>query len=146
MTVQVAREIRTALEDGLALPTELSEVPWRLIPSAIGNMRDGRAYDDWPKTEKPKESADDIRKRMKQVHKAIKGLEDAEEQGESLRESVDGLLKLAKKMGHAVPRCDLAGESEREPVVRDEPAEPEERARPNRPPRGGRGGRGGGRR
>ncbi len=108
-TTRVAGEVLLAIDEGVQLPAALREVPWRLVPSAIDNVRDGRAYDDWPKSEKPKEGEKEIAKRVRQLVSALKKMEDHEEQGRALRHSVDALLKLAKKLGHGVPRCQLPG-------------------------------------
>ncbi len=151
LTVQVALDIHLALKEEVPLPGEIREVPWHLVPSAIENVRDGRPCDDWPKTEKPKEGEKEIAKRVRQLVSALKKMEDSEEQGRALRHSVDALLKLAKKLGHAVPRCQLPGIEEAEtrtvaevPDVVPDPVADEAPGR-RRPrgsgPRGGRRGR-----
>ncbi len=159
LTVQVALEIRLALKEEVPLPGELRRVPWHLVPGAIENVREGRPCDDWPKSEKPKEGEKEIAKRVRQLVSALKKMEDHEEQGRALRHSVDALLKLAKKLGHGVPRCQLPGVEEAEPTTRTvaevpdvtvvpDPVEgePDEARGPGRRRPRGNGPRGGGRR
>ena len=103
LTVEVALDIQLALKEDVPVPGEIRTVPWHLVPSAITNLRDGRALDDFPKSDKPEEGATRaaLIKEMKKYIRALGKME--EEQAETVRESVALLLKFAKKNDIAVP-------------------------------------------
>lgn len=95
-TVQVAKSIRSAFEDGLELPSELRQLPWRLVPNAIENVRLGRGLDYRPKKEARPVTLRQIDKLVKQLVTELERMEDPEERQEGIRRALETLESIGQ--------------------------------------------------
>jgi len=139
-TANVAESIGAAIKQGVTLPLEIREVYWRKVPSAVDNIRHGRALDFVPKKEKvvptPEERAQAVAQAIQALTKALEAIPSPTQRATLATEAIAALEPLTEIEPNDSP---AAPEPSPEPPVPSPEPEPEpEPGEPSRPRRPGR--------